>query len=140
VKTSAFSDILLHLGDFFGLCQDLGLHAEAEGGPFRVYRSRIGQLNGEIDRLRAGEAEMPVYRKLAADLPRYLVALAESGEIVDLLPFLRSRPPRELVPRMRLLLAGPELPSERKIRHPTKLVTFSSSCGSLGRFGELGCK
>jgi hypothetical protein len=112
VKTAAFSDILLHVGEFFELCQDLGLHAEAEAGRFGVYRSRIGQLNAEIDRLRAGEAEMPVYRKLAADLPWYLVALAESQEVVELLPFLRARPPRELVPRMRLLLAGPELPSE----------------------------
>ncbi len=112
MKTAAFSDILLYLGEFFELCQDLGLHAEAEAGRFGVYRSRIGQLNGEIDRLRAGEAEMPVFKKLAADLPRYLVALAESQEIVELLPFLRARPPQELVPRMRLLLAGPELPSE----------------------------
>lgn len=112
MKTSAFSDILLHLGEFFGLCQDVGLHTEAEAGRFGIYRSRIGQLSGEIDRLRAGEGEMQVYRNLAADLPRYLVALAESREIVDLVPFLRSRPPRELLPRMRLLLAGPELPSE----------------------------
>jgi len=115
VKTAAFSDILLYLGEFFELCQDLGLHAEAEGGRFGVYRSRIGQLNGEINRLRAGEAEMPVYRKLAADLPRYLVALAESQEIVELLPFLRTRPPQELMPRMRSLLAGPELPSEEDL-------------------------
>jgi len=112
MKTSAFSDILLRLGEFFGLCRDLGLHAEAEGGRFGIYRSRIVQLNAEIDRLRAGESEMPVYKKLAADLPRYLVALVESREIVELLPFLRGRPPRELVPRMRVLLAGPELPSE----------------------------
>lgn len=112
MKTAAFSDILLHLGEFFELCQDLGLQAEAEVGRFGIYRSRIGQLNGEIDQLRAGEAEMPVYRKLAADLSRYLVALAESQEIVELLPFLRVCPSRELVPRMRLLLAGPELPSE----------------------------
>ncbi len=112
MKTSAFSDILVHLGEFFGLCQDLGLHAEAEGGRFGVYRLRIVQLSEEIGRLRAGEAEAPVYRKLAADLPRYLVALAESQEMVELLPFLRVRSPQELVPRMRLLLAGPELPSE----------------------------
>lgn len=112
MKTAAFSDILLHLGEFFELCQDLSLYAEAETGRFGVYRSRIDQLNGEINRLRAGEPEMPVYRKLAADLPRYLVALAESQEIGGLLPFLRACPPQDLAPKIRALLAGPELPSD----------------------------
>jgi len=110
--TSAFSDILLHLGEFFELCQDLSLYAEAETGRFGVYRSRIGQLNGEIDRLRAGESERLVYRKLAEDLRRYLVALAESQEVGGLLPFLRVCSPQELMPKIRALLAGPELPSD----------------------------
>ncbi len=55
---------------------------------------------------------MPIYRKLGSDLPRYLVALAESQEVGGLLPFLRTCSREVLVPRMKALLAGPELPSE----------------------------
>lgn len=150
MKTAAFSDILLHLGEFFELCQDLGLHAEAEAGRFGAYRARIGQLNREIDRLRAGEAKMPIYKKLAADLPHYLVALAESQEIVELLPFLRARPPQELMPRMRLLLAGPELPSEEdQASNQARNIQFELwLAGTLWRVGvqielaepDLRCK
>ena len=102
MKTATFNDNLLHLEEFFELCRALGLNAEAEAGRFGVYRSRIGELNGEMDRLRAGEAGMPIYKKLAADLPRYLVALAESQEIGGLLPFLRTCPPQELMPSLHL--------------------------------------
>ena len=63
MKTATFNDNLLHLEEFFELCRALGLNAEAEAGRFGVYRSRIGELNGEMDRLRAGEAGMPIYKK-----------------------------------------------------------------------------
>src|SRR5437016_3418787 len=64
-KTAAFSEILTHLDQFFDVCGELGLHAQAEAGRFGVYRSRIGRLGDEIGRLRKGEDKMPIYRKLA---------------------------------------------------------------------------
>ena len=69
VKTTVFSDILIQLGEFFDICQNLDLHAQAEAGRFGFYRARINQLGEEISRLRAGEPEMPIYEKFAADLP-----------------------------------------------------------------------
>jgi len=150
VGIAGFSDILLHLGEFFEICRSLGLQAEAEAGRFGVYRVRIDHLNAEISRLRSGEARIAIYRKLAADLSRYLVALAESQEIGGLLPFLRTCPPEVLVPRLRAILAGPELPSEedhasnqaRNIQFEIWLAATLWRVGVLVTLGEpdLQCK
>ena len=106
VKMAAYSDILSSLDEFFEFCRRFGMHAEAEAGRFGVYRLRITQLSAEIDRLRAAEYKLPIYTKLNADLPRYLVALGESGEIREMLPFLRVCPEEELAYKLRVLLSG----------------------------------
>ncbi len=110
--TAAFSEIIILLDKFFDVCRELGLQAEAQGGRFGVYRSRLEQLSDQIARLRAGEEQMPIYRQLTADLPRNLVALTESQEIGSIMPFLQACPPQDLAPRVRAMLAGPELPSD----------------------------
>lgn len=112
---TAYGDILFSLDEFFEFCRRFGLLAKAEGGRFGVYRSRISQLSAEIDRLRMGEDKSPIYTKLKADLPRYLVALGESGEIREMLPFLGVCQQEELAPRLSAILSGPELPSEEDL-------------------------
>jgi hypothetical protein len=136
VRRIAFSDILLHLEEFLDICKQLGLQAQAEAGRFGSYRSRIAHLNSELERLRAGESALPIYRKLAAELPRYLAALVESQEVGEFVPFLLSRPPDEVLPRVKAVLAGPELPS-LKICPPIRPATFSLSCCSPRHSGEL---
>jgi hypothetical protein len=112
---TAYGDILSSLEEFFEFCRTFGLQVGAEGGRFGVYHSCITQLSAELDRLRAGENQVDIYKKLRAELPRYLVALGESGEIREMLPFLRTCPPAELTPKLRALLSGPELPSEEDL-------------------------
>src|SRR6266545_1452692 len=112
---TAYGDILSSLDEFFEFCRRFGLLAEAEGGRFGVYRSRIIHLSAEIDRLRTGEDKLPIYTKLKADLPRYLVALGESGEIREMLPFLGVCQQEELVHKLSAILSGPELPSEEDL-------------------------
>jgi hypothetical protein len=135
---TAYGDILSSLEEFFEFCRRFGLHDEAEGGRFGDYRSRITQLSAEIDRLRAGEDRVRIYTKLKAELPCYLVALGESGEIREMLPFLSTCQPPELAGKLRALLAGPELPSEedlasnqaRNIQFELWLAAALSGCGA----------
>src|SRR5207249_1145865 len=65
-----------------------------------------------IGRLRAGEPAAPIYKRLAADLPKHLVALFESLEVGGMMPFMNACPAEVLKPRLKLLLSGPEMPSD----------------------------
>jgi hypothetical protein len=146
----AYADILSSLDEFFEFCRRFGLLAEAESGRFGVYRSRITQLSAEIGRLRTGEDKLPIYTKLKADLPRYLVALGESGEIREMLPFLGVCQKEELAHRLRAVLLGPELPSEedsvsnqaRNIQFELWLGAKLWRCGAQVELAEpdLRCK
>lgn len=148
VKTTTFTDILLGLEEFFELCKALDLRVEA--GRFGIYRSRIDQLIHEIKRLQGGKDTMTIYRKLATELPRYLVALAESQEVGGFVPFLRARPAEEVIPSIRRVIAGPELPSEeehssnqaRNIQFELFLAATLWQCGVQVELAEpdLRCK
>lgn len=147
---TAYGDILSSLDEFFELCRGFGLLAKAEGGRFGVYRSRISQLSAEVDRLKTGEDKLPIYTKLKADLPRYLLALGESGEIREMLPFFGVCQQRELAHRLSAILSGPELPSEedrtsnqaRNIQFELWLGAALWRCGAQVELAEpdLRCK
>ncbi len=112
MTTAAYSEILRDLEAFLSLCQALELGEEVRASRFNLYRGRIRDLSAEIGRLRAGVSKVPIYKKLQADLPRYLVAVFESQEVAGMLPFLTKSPPDVLRPRLRRMLSGPEMPSE----------------------------
>lgn len=115
-EMTRYGDILSSLEQFFELCQRFSLRAEAEVGRFGVYRTQINQISAEIDQLRPGENDIEIYKQLSRNLPRYLVALGECGEIREMLPFLQMvSDTDELARKLLALIAGPELPSEEDL-------------------------
>jgi hypothetical protein len=112
VTTAAYSEVLRDLEAFLSLCRARGLKQEVAASRFSLYRIRIQDLSVEIGRLRAGEPAAPIYKRLAADLPKHLVALFESLEVGGMMPFMNACPAEVLKPRLKLLLSGPEMPSD----------------------------
>jgi len=150
VATASYANILEKYDRFRSLCAALSLAAEVEGGRFGLYAGRIRHLSAQMQRIRDGEPEGPVLVQLAPDLPRYLAALAETREAGAMVPFLTACPRELTAPRLRAMLAGPELPVEenqasnqaRNIQFELFLATLLSGVGISVTLGEpdLRCK
>lgn len=150
MAATSYAEILNLHQKFVALCAGVGLSAEAETGRFGLYAARIHHLNSQIQRIREGEPEGPLFAQLAPDLPRYLVALTETREAGMMVPFLTTCPAEVVTPRLRTMLAGPELPSEedqasnqaRNIQFELFLASLLSKVGMSVTLGEpdLQCK
>ena len=106
-STLGFDDVLAGLLAFLDLCSELELREPANSGRFRAYVDTIERLRADLPQLRAHDAA--TWHRTAKDLPKILVALAESQEVGSTVPFLRTCSSVVLVPRVRLLVQGPEL-------------------------------
>lgn len=143
-QPAAYADILREREKFVAICETVGVKAEAEHGRFGRYVERIRDLNSQLQKLRQGESEGLLYAQLAPDLPRYLVALTETREVGTMVPFLLTCPASMLTPRLKAMLAGPELPAEedqasnqaRNIQFELSLATLLSATGISVTLGE----
>jgi hypothetical protein len=150
VITAAYSEILRDLEAFLALCGALGLEQDVAASRFSGYRARIHDLSREIGRLRAGESPIPIYKTLAAELPKHLVALSESLEVGGIVPFMKKSPAEALKPRLKVVLSGPEMPSDedqasnqaRNIQFELWLAATLSRAGASVALAEpdLRCK
>src|SRR5688572_26317387 len=131
MATFSYSAIVNGLIEFFQFARSLGLGEQAASGRFGIYRRRIEELETKIANLRNGAKKASIYKELAADLPRYLVALAEGVEAARMGTFLRGCSPDMLRPRLKLMLGGPEMPSdENPTSNQARNIQFELSLGA----------
>ena len=130
-----FEYILDRLGEGFALCRSLGLRPEQ--GRFSQYRDVVERL---LD-IATSDPENFTHRTQDA---RYRVAVTESLELADMLPYLVSCSPGTLKPKLRLVLDGPEMPSDetpasneaRNIQLELRLASLLSQAGFSPNLGE----
>jgi hypothetical protein len=89
-------------------CDDIGLRDPAEKSRFALYRRRLRDLIGALER-GGREAAREIFD---ADRVTNGVALAESAELATLLPFLKSQKREVIRPKLERALLGPVIPTD----------------------------
>ncbi len=108
MQSITYGEILANLDAALEFCRQLGLGVS--GNRFEVYRQLIFDLDQAIIRGReAGTTPAPP--EGIADL-EYIVALTESTEFGEIIPYLRSCDPGIVRQKLTSVLQGPELPSD----------------------------
>jgi hypothetical protein len=107
-----FDEILSGLRDAVAFCDSVGLGNRARNGRFGVYTRRIQQLIKLLPRARTASLSPDESRNLKLEGDAYRVALGEGVEACDIFSYLMRERPAGFEPRMRIVLGGPELPSD----------------------------
>ena len=104
-----YEKILERLDAALLLCREIGLDDAVTASRFGEYRERLSQLVDIVRRLREGA--QPSLAGIEAEQTTYLVALVESTELGELVPYLRTASLDTLKAKLRDVLRGPIVPS-----------------------------
>jgi len=137
---SGYAEILKQLEAFFELCSMVGLRGHKQGR-FGSYQEHIRHLIEQVDAIRGGAAQGPLFAKLAPELPTFTESLAESLEVGRMIPFLSTFPSQVLKPLLTRVVRGPVLPSEEdSASNQARNIQFELALGAkLARTGAAVC-
>ena len=133
MERTTYASIRANLDEVLGLCGRLSLNTQVEGSRFVGYRAILDRLIENLDRRAASND----------DTMRIGVALVESAELADLLPYLVTVSPDVLTPKLREILRGPFLPvdedqNSNQARNVMFELTLASKLWGAGLAPEIG--
>src|SRR5207249_3409081 len=110
--STRFEEILRTLQDGLNFCDSIGLGHAARHGRFGIYSRSIERLLKILPRLREHSLTDNERRQFKQESARYRIALYEGFEAAQIIQYLRQEKPPGFESRLRIVLGGPELPSE----------------------------
>src|SRR5215467_971149 len=135
-----WDQILYGLDSVLDLCCSLGLKEDVATSRFLKHRDRLGNLI-EALRQRGQEGARELYD---TDRLAHIVAIAESGELINLGPFVQNhKKDRALSKKLQAALSGPEFPDEedKNSNHARNILfelTFAAKLWTAGLEPTLG--
>jgi hypothetical protein len=107
-----FEEILDGLQQSLAFCESVGLGRQAEIGRLGQYSRRIQKLLEVLPRLSDSSVTDEESRRLEQDGDLYRAALCEGVEVCEITDYLCRERPAGFESRLKIVLDGPELPSE----------------------------
>jgi len=135
-----WDQILYGLDSVLDLCCSLGLKEDVATSRFLKHRDRLGYLIDAL-RQRGQERARELYD---TDRLAHIVAIAESGELINLGPFVQNhKKDRALSKKLQAALSGPEFPDEedKNSNHARNILfelTFAAKLWTAGLEPTLG--
>ncbi len=143
MQIQTYEDLLACLDAALAFCQTLGLAQGSVPGRFGDYRRRIGRLIGFIAAERNGQGEDEDRRELRDYELEYVMALTESMQFVDIVPYLQAGGAELRRSKVRDVLGGPPSPhDETRVANHARNTLFeivvASKFWRAGQHPNLG--
>src|SRR5713226_10755246 len=104
MQRARYDSILTKLDTALNVCKSLGLQAEVAASRFTAYRHKVERLVEVFLRRAQGKTTHELETAITAEHFESLLALSESAEVGDIVPFFSQCNPAVLKPKLRDVL------------------------------------
>src|SRR6266852_7484307 len=151
MQRARYDAILAKLDTALNVCESLGLQDEVAALRFTAYRQKVERLVEVFLRRAQGKTTHELEASITTEHFESLLALSESAELGDIVPFVSQSDPAVLKPKLRDVLRGPALPNDENMNSSqSRNVLFELNCAHklwraglaprLGEHPDLACE
>ncbi len=151
MQRARYDAILAKLDTALNVCESLGLQDEVAASRFTAYRQKVERLVEVFLRRAQGKTTHELEASITTEHFESLLALSESAELGDIVPFVSQSDPAVLKPKLRDVLRGPALPNDENMNSSqSRNVLFELNCAHklwraglaprLGEHPDLTCE